>query len=378
MTRRFSPPRGRRALLVAGVLIFVLAGDRGFTAISLGIDPLEVLDLQVKPNVFVVLDTSGSMEDLTDDSASNYGGDHIRSKMWQAKQVLKAVFQANQDKASFMFGVYRFSSAARIPAATWAVGNVSGTGAPDRFVYSAQSWARGDVPEPGLHGRSDDLPVAEPEPRSRCRSRAARPRWPTTELVVNSLYAFQWIQNGGGIVNNTLVFTENGGPICTVNVAPDFYISAGGGRDGDPERDELLRGQGEHLQRLVRHHRDAGHTHEPDYAPARSATATTATPHGFATGHSVTIAGASPAGYNGAKTITVTSATQFTYTLGGALATPATGTITATLTAGTANRFSFRGSGMRDFTINWTNAASTTRRRHEADRGHRRDRHRPW
>ena len=74
MTRRFSPWR-TAAMILAGALIFALAGDRGLTAPALGIDPLEVLDLQVKPNVFVVLDTSGSMEDLTDNSASSYGGD---------------------------------------------------------------------------------------------------------------------------------------------------------------------------------------------------------------------------------------------------------------------------------------------------------------
>ena len=33
----------------------------------------------------------------------------------------------------------------------------------------------------------------------------------TTELVVNSLDAFQWIQNGGGIVNNTWS-SPTGGP----------------------------------------------------------------------------------------------------------------------------------------------------------------------
>lgn len=54
-------------------------------------------------------------------------------------------------------------------------------------------------------------------------------------------------------------------------------------------------------------------------------------PHGFATGNSVVIAGATPSGFNGTFTITVTSPTQFTYTLGGALTTVATGTITAAL-----------------------------------------------
>lgn len=62
------------------------------------------------------------------------------------------------------------------------------------------------------------------------------------------------------------------------------------------------------------------------------ATAVTAADHGFTTGDFVTIAGATPAGYNGAWKVTVTNATTFTYsgTVIGALATPATGTITVT------------------------------------------------
>jgi hypothetical protein len=222
MTRRYSPWR-TAALLVAGALIFALAGDRGFTATSLGIDPLEVLDLQVKPNVFVVLDTSGSMEDLTDNSASSYGGDHIRSKMWQAKQVLKSVFQANQDEASFMFGTYRFSRAAPDPRGNMAVGNVSGPVSRQRLRLRPRAGAR-NVPEPGLHGRSVDLSAPNPTTVT-LPVQGPSPSMATTELVINSLYAFQWIQNGGGIVNNTLVFTENGGPVCTVTVTPDFYIS---------------------------------------------------------------------------------------------------------------------------------------------------------
>ena len=76
------------------------------------------------------------------------------------------------------------------------------------------------------------------------------------------------------------------------------------------------------------------------------ATATTATPHGFATGDSVTIAGATagnPPNFNGAKTVTVTGPSTFTYAVtNGGVTTSGTGTRTATLTL-TANRFTFRG-----------------------------------
>jgi len=58
------------------------------------------------------------------------------------------------------------------------------------------------------------------------------------------------------------------------------------------------------------------------------ATATTYGKHGLEDGQIVAISGASPAGYNGTATITVASTTSFSYTVGGSLTTPATGTIT--------------------------------------------------
>lgn len=57
------------------------------------------------------------------------------------------------------------------------------------------------------------------------------------------------------------------------------------------------------------------------------ATATTATPHGCASGRRINIRGAAQTEYNGDFVITVTGANTFTYTVGGAPATPATGTI---------------------------------------------------
>lgn len=59
------------------------------------------------------------------------------------------------------------------------------------------------------------------------------------------------------------------------------------------------------------------------------ATVTTTSDHSFATGLTVTIAGADQSYYNGAFKITVTDTDEFEYTVSGAPATPATGTITA-------------------------------------------------
>jgi len=64
---------------------------------------------------------------------------------------------------------------------------------------------------------------------------------------------------------------------------------------------------------------------------ATTATVTTLTAHGYTSGWYVAIAGASQSDYNGVKPITVTSSTQFTFTVANSPATPATGTITATL-----------------------------------------------
>lgn len=63
---------------------------------------------------------------------------------------------------------------------------------------------------------------------------------------------------------------------------------------------------------------------------ATSATVTTATAHGYASGDYVTVAGALPTGYNGKVKITVTGPTSFTYQVSSALSSPATGTITST------------------------------------------------
>jgi len=66
-----------------------------------------------------------------------------------------------------------------------------------------------------------------------------------------------------------------------------------------------------------------------------TATAITAVPHLYTTNDYVLIAGATPAGYNFTKIkVTVTGPTSFTYPVLGTLASPATGSITATYFSG--------------------------------------------
>jgi hypothetical protein len=351
MTRRFSLRRGAGLLLAAG-LLFVLAGDRGITASPQGIDPLEVLNLQIKPNVIIALDTSGSMED-TPYVSSSYGGDHPRSKIYQGKQVLKAVFQANQDKASFLFGVYRYSSAAN-PVANMVL-RVNQT--PNRFVYETQSWAAGTFPNPACTVDPTSCPTPNPTTVT-LPVQGPSPSMATTNLYLNSLYAFQWIQNSGGIANNTLVFNENGGPTCTVNVTADFYTSGASLATAIQTAMNSCAGRANTYTVLYGVVSGAPVSVTSLTRGGGTATATTATPHGFVTGDSVTIAGASPGAYNGTKTITVTGANTFTYALTGT--STATGTITATKVQGTADRFSFGGTGT-NFTLQWGNTATTLR-----------------
>jgi hypothetical protein len=107
-----SSRRLRRPALALALAALALAvtGDRsraaGVPAGVTGQDPLEVLELKVRPNVIVVLDSSGSMTTTQTGGADTRSGDHPVSKMYQAKQVLKQVVANNQDKVSFMFGQY--------------------------------------------------------------------------------------------------------------------------------------------------------------------------------------------------------------------------------------------------------------------------------
>ena len=111
MTRR-GLALGRQIATFAALaaVALSLSGDRtsaaGVPAPVYGQDPLEVLELKVRPNVIVVLDSSGSMQWLVDENDYAQSGDHPRSKLYQAKQVLKQAVQNNQEKVSFQMGTY--------------------------------------------------------------------------------------------------------------------------------------------------------------------------------------------------------------------------------------------------------------------------------
>ena len=98
------------AMGLALVLAVLLAGDRGragtVPAAIYGQDPLEVLELKVRPNIIVVLDSSGSMTNVAPETTNTNSGDHPRSKLYQAKRVLRQVIQDNQDIVSFQLGTY--------------------------------------------------------------------------------------------------------------------------------------------------------------------------------------------------------------------------------------------------------------------------------
>jgi hypothetical protein len=111
--------RGRAGRLLsfglAAGLLFALAGDWGGaqTYNIVGVDPLEVLELKLKPNVIVVLDSSGSMvSTLSQICAPNcvgtswLAGDHPASRMARAKKALKDVMARNETKVSFAFASY--------------------------------------------------------------------------------------------------------------------------------------------------------------------------------------------------------------------------------------------------------------------------------
>jgi hypothetical protein len=103
---------------VAGAVALLALGDHARTQVPPGgQDPLEILNLQVRANAIILLDSSGSMRELPDADYSGgvtspsldngeLAGDDPRSKMAQAKQVLRQVIQANETKVSFQFGRY--------------------------------------------------------------------------------------------------------------------------------------------------------------------------------------------------------------------------------------------------------------------------------
>src|SRR5687768_512900 len=96
--------RGWARAVAAGMALAMaalLVGDRGLTANAVqGIDPLEILNLQVKPNVVFVVDTSVEMG-LNPEGTLYVGGDDAHSRLYQTKQALRELIAGNDGKANF-------------------------------------------------------------------------------------------------------------------------------------------------------------------------------------------------------------------------------------------------------------------------------------
>jgi len=108
--RRSSWLRALRGGLAAA-LFFVLVGDRGAqTALVGGIDPLEILKLQIKNNVAIVFDTSGSMKWPVDIDNFSVGGDDPRSRQFQAKKAVEAVVATNSTRLNFGLLTYNIAA----------------------------------------------------------------------------------------------------------------------------------------------------------------------------------------------------------------------------------------------------------------------------
>jgi hypothetical protein len=100
------------ALCLAGGLLAFMAGDRASLAPppGTGIDPFEVLDQQVRNNVLIILDTSGSMKWPVDRDNFSLGADDPGSRMFQAKAAVRAVVAANQNRVNFGLMSYNILS----------------------------------------------------------------------------------------------------------------------------------------------------------------------------------------------------------------------------------------------------------------------------
>jgi hypothetical protein len=122
-----------------GALILMVSGDRGaYTApgVDIGIDPLEILNLQIRANAILVLDSSGSMAETLDANAGDIAGDDPDSKLYLAKEVLKSFVLANERKVSFMFGQYEQPGVGPIQTTRMTVPDRLG-----RFMYKTTSAA---------------------------------------------------------------------------------------------------------------------------------------------------------------------------------------------------------------------------------------------
>jgi hypothetical protein len=203
MTRRaFALGRQIAAFAALAVLALSLSGDRtsaaGVPAPVYGQDPLEVLELKVRPNVIIVLDSSGSMQWLVNENDYAQSGDHPRSKLYQAKQVLKQAVQNNQNKVSFQMGTYT----------QYGLDFVDSAAGRNRFQYVVSS-----TDAPFMTDSAKELTAERANGDSSGSDRG--------------LQSWQIIDTKWG----TLYFSETNGAQCTATIpgTPKFYAQGGSG-----------------------------------------------------------------------------------------------------------------------------------------------------
>ncbi len=169
MIRRGIGLGGRLAAVAfAMALVLSLAGDRGraatVPAVINGQDPLEVLSLKIRPNIIIVLDSSGSMT-----STAPARRHPLRRPPALAhapgQAVIHQVIQDNQDKVSFQFGHLHRSSAR--PSTTSTTGR-------NRFQYYDE---RATPPPMQSAGHGDSRSRSDPSGRLRRPATAGLQSW---------------------------------------------------------------------------------------------------------------------------------------------------------------------------------------------------------
>lgn len=147
------------ALCLAGGLLALMAGDRASLAPppGTGIDPFEVLDQQVRNNVLIILDTSGSMKWPVDRDNFTLGADDPGSRMYQAKAAIKAVVAANQARVNFGLMSYNILSTGKTLADSQDFANDGRIDGP--FLYVSADAAA--APFYTTYSNADDTTTAE-------------------------------------------------------------------------------------------------------------------------------------------------------------------------------------------------------------------------
>jgi len=106
--RRWSGWARTAWLGMAAGLALILTGDQGAqTAMLVGIDPLEAMNSRIKPNIMIVVDTSGSMKWSVNQDVLSVGADDPTSRMAIIKTALSNALTVYQGQANFGLATFQ-------------------------------------------------------------------------------------------------------------------------------------------------------------------------------------------------------------------------------------------------------------------------------